>query len=127
MPPSGKKICTQSEYFTMYYFNFLAPVVSEIIGESQIYIKGLCAPGCPERKNFDTPQVLAYTYITVKLKLHSSINVPLTESSLYNRFCTKRSPKIGFGGNFGGSGKDSWWESTSVLRIVLFQTSLVQI
>ena len=43
------------------------------------------------------PQVLAYTYITVKFQLHSSINVRLTESSVYNRLYIERSPKWGFG------------------------------
>jgi len=32
-----------------------------------------------------------------------------------------------FGGNFGGTGEDIWWERTSVLRIARFETSLVQI
>ena len=32
-----------------------------------------------------------------------------------------------FLGDFGGSGEDIWWESTSVLRISRFHTSLVQI
>jgi len=41
----------------------------------------------------------------------SSINMPLTESSIYNRFCIESSPQMGFGGNFGGRGKDIWWES----------------
>ena len=41
-------------------------------------------------------KVLAYTYIAVTFQLRSSINVRLTESSLYNRVCTKRSPKMGF-------------------------------
>jgi len=40
-------------------------------------------------------QVLAHTYVTVKFQLRSSINVRLTESSLYNRFCIERSPKMG--------------------------------
>ena len=43
------------------------------------------------------PQVLAYTYITVKFQLRSSINVRLTESSVYNRLCIEMSPKWGFG------------------------------
>ena len=34
---------------------------------------------------------------------------------------------MGFWGDFGGMGEDIWWESTSVLRIARFQTSLVQI
>jgi len=55
-------------------------------------------PDAPSEKIFDTPQVFAYTYITVKFQLRSSINVRLTESSLYNRFCidSKSSPKWGF-------------------------------
>ena len=41
--------------------------------------------------------VLAYTYITVKFQFHSSVNVRLTKSSVYNRLCIKRSSKLGFG------------------------------
>jgi len=43
------------------------------------------------------PPLLAYTYIAVKFRFRSSINVWLTESCLYNRFCIERSPKWGFG------------------------------
>ena len=60
----AENFCTRSEYFTtsncVVNFNFLAPVVSE----SQIYINGPCAPRTPPSGNiFDTPQILAYTYI----------------------------------------------------------------
>jgi len=34
---------------------------------------------------------------------------------------------MGFWGDFRDRGKDIWWESTFVLSIVCFQTSLVQI
>ena len=34
---------------------------------------------------------------------------------------------MGFWGDFGGRGKDIWWESSSVVRIARFQTFLVQI
>ena len=34
---------------------------------------------------------------------------------------------MGVWDNFGARGEDIWWERTSVLRIVRFQTSLVQI
>jgi len=37
------------------------------------------------------------------------------------------SPQWGFGGDFGDRGEGIWWESTPVLRIARFQTSLVQI
>ena len=60
---------------------------------------------------------IPYTYIAVTFQLRSSINVSLT---LYNRVCTKRSPKMWFWGDFGGRGKDVWWESASVLRIARF-------
>ena len=48
-------------------------------------------------------------------------------SDQYNRPPIERSPKLAFWGNFGGRDKDIWWESTSVLRLVRFQASLVQI
>jgi len=57
--------------------------------------------------------------INVKFHLCSSINVRLTENSLYNRFCTLKGPlKLGFEGR----GKDSWWEpprnaTTADLRV----------
>jgi len=61
----------------------------------------------------DQSRLLAY--MTVKFQLHSSINVRLTESSVYYRLCIERSRKMGVWGDFGGRGKDIWWESTSVL------------
>jgi len=48
-------------------------------------------------------QVLANIYIIVNFQLRSSINLGLTERSLYNRFCI---PKWGFWGQeliFGGN------------------------
>ena len=73
------------------------------------------------------PQVLAYTYITAKFQLRSSINMRIMERSLYDRLRIERSPKMGLSGHFGGRGEDDWWESTSVFKIARFQTSLVQI
>jgi len=58
---------------------------------------GPVPPDAPAGKILTYSQVLAYTYITAKFQLHSSINVRLTESSLYNRFRNERSPKWGFG------------------------------
>ena len=69
----------------------------------------------------------ALPVITVKFQIRSSINVRLTKSFLYNKFCIERSPKMGFWGDFRGKGEDIWWECTSVLRIVHFQTFFVQI
>ena len=91
---------------------------------------GPVPPGRPLAEKMLThpiPRVLVYTFITVKFQLRSSINVRLTDSSVYNRLCIERSPKMGFWGDFGGRSEDIWWESTSVLRIARFQTSLVQI
>jgi len=73
-------------------------------------------------KKLTHARVLAYAYITVKFQLRSSIIVPLTESSIYNRFAWKGPPKWGFGGNFGGRGKYIWWEplrnaTTADLRV----------
>jgi len=81
----------------------------------------------PSGKILTHPKYLPITYIGVKFNLLSSINVWLTEIYLYNRFYIERSPKMGFWSDFGGRGEDIWWESTSVLRITRFQTSLVQI
>jgi len=59
----------------------------------------------PNGKIFDTPEVLAYTYIglTVRFQLCSSINVQLTLS--YNRCCIEMSPKMRFWGDFWGRAK----------------------
>ena len=51
----------------------------------------------PSGKNLTHPKVLAYTYITIKFQHRSSINVRLTEGSLYNRLALKGPPKWGFG------------------------------
>jgi len=65
-------------------------------------------PGGPSRKILAQAQVLDYTYITVKFQLQNSINLQLTECSLYNRFCIeslKGPPKWGFGGILRGGAK----------------------
>ena len=54
-------------------------------------------PDATSGKKLTYPEVLAYTYIAVMFQLRSSINVRLTESSLYNMFRIERSPKWGFG------------------------------
>jgi len=120
-PPSGKIIVPEASTFTtsncVFNFNFLAPVVSKVIWASQICIKGPCAPRTPLAEKILTqpipPSTCLYLYNSaVKFQLRSSVNVRLTKWGL---------------GDFGGRGKDIWWESTSVLRIARFQTSLVQI
>ena len=102
-------------------FNFLAPAVSEIIKSLKFTLKGPAPPHRPLAENFDTPQVRAYTYITVKFQRRSSINVQLTDGrALYNRFRIERFPKMGFWSDFGGRCKDIWWEihSSSELRVL---------
>jgi len=86
----------------VFNFNILALVVSEILGESQIYIRGPCAPRRPPRgKILTCAQVLAYIYIIVNFQLRSSILAGLTERSLYNRFALKNLPKWVFWGFWG--------------------------
>jgi len=101
-----------SEYFTIsncvFNFSFLSLVLYEILGESQIYIRGPCAPRRPPSENillYAQVGLLAHICIIVNFQLRSSINAGLTESSLYNRFCIERSTKIEFLGNFGDRGK----------------------
>ena len=72
----------------------------------------------PVAEKFDTPQVLDYTYITVKFQFRRSINVRLTESYLntirydsvyltcskklsppHGGCCIERFPKMGFWGD----------------------------
>ena len=74
----------------VFNFNILAIVLSGILGGSQIYIRGPCAPQRPASgKILTCAQVLAYIYIIVNFQLRSSITAGLTERSLYNRFCIK--------------------------------------
>ena len=78
-------------------------------------------------KQMDSIAALKCGLIIVKFQLRSYINLRLTESSLYNRFCIERSTKMGFWGVFWVDSEDILWEPTSVLRIARFQTCLVQI
>jgi len=76
----------------VFNFNFLALLLSELLGGSQIYIRGPCAPRrLPSGKILTCAQVLAY--IIVNFQLRSSIHAGLTERSLYNRFALKNLPK----------------------------------
>ena len=55
--PKRRNFSTLSEYFTIsnsvFNFRFLSLVLYEILGWSQIYIRGRCAPlDAPQRKNF---------------------------------------------------------------------------
>ena len=57
--PQRRNFCTQSEYFTIsncvFNFNILALLVSDILGGSQIYVRGPCAPlYAPQRNLFCT-------------------------------------------------------------------------
>ena len=90
---------------SVFNFNFLALLLSEILGGSQIYIRGPCTPRRPPSgKILTCAQVLAYIYIILNFQLRSSIHAGLTERSLYNRFCIEKSAKIGFWEDFGGRG-----------------------
>ena len=92
----------------VFNFNILALVLFGILGGSQIYIRGPCAPRrLPSVKILKRAQVLAYIYMIVNFQLRSSIHAGLTERSLYNWFALKNLPKWGFWGR----GQDIWWES----------------
>ena len=110
-PSSGKMFVPEASIlphviYCVFNFNFLAPVVSEIIGGPKFTLRGLAPLQTPPSgKNLTHPQVLAYTYINVMFQRRISINVRLTEGSLYNRFRIERSPKIGFWGDFGVGAK----------------------
>ena len=91
---------------SVFNFNFLALLLSDILGGSQIYIRGLCAPRRPPSvKILKRAQVLAYIYIIVNFQLRSSIRARLTERSLYNWFALKNLPKWGLWGILGGGVK----------------------
>jgi len=90
----------------VFNFNILALVLFGILGGSQIYIRGPCAPRRPPSvKILKRAQVLAYIYIIVNFQLRSSIHARLTERSLYNWFALKNLPKWGFWGILGGGVK----------------------
>ena len=81
----------------VFNFNFLALLLSEILGGSQTYIRGPCAPRRPPSvKILKRAQVLAYIYIIVNFQLCSSINERPRKRSVYNRFCIETSAKMGF-------------------------------
>ena len=65
-PPSEK-----GEYFTMsngvFNFNFLALLLSEILGESQIYTRGLYAPLTPPSGEIFVPKASTLQYLIVVL------------------------------------------------------------
>ena len=110
--PLAQFFCTRGEYVTMsngvFNFNFLALLLSEIFGGSQIYIRGPCAPRrSPSVKILKRTQVLAYICMTVNFEHRSSIHAGLTERSLYNYFALKNLPKCFFG-DFEGRGQDIW-------------------
>ena len=91
---------------SVFNFNILTLVVSEILGGSQMYIRGPCALRRPPSVKILTgAQVLAYIYIVVNFQLRSSIHAGLTERSLYNRFALKNLPKCFLGGILGGGVK----------------------
>ena len=86
----------------VFNFNFLALLLSEILGGFQIYTRGPYAPWTPPSGEIlKGAQVLAYIYKIVNFQLRSSIHAGLTERSLYNWFALKNLPKWGFGGILG--------------------------
>ena len=62
--PQRRNFLTQNEYFTIsncvFNFNILALVVFELLGGSQIYVRGLCAPCTPLGEKFLYPRRVLY-------------------------------------------------------------------
>ena len=86
----------------VFNINILAVVFFGILGGSQIYVIGPCAPRRPPSvKILKRAQILAYIYIIVNFQLRSSIHAGLTERCLYNWFALKNPPKWGFWGILG--------------------------
>jgi len=71
----------------VFNFNFLALVLSELLGGPKFTLAGPAPPEVPSEKILTCTQVLVYIYIIVNFQLCSSINMGLTERSLYNRYC----------------------------------------
>jgi len=100
----------------VFNFNILALVLCGILGVSQIYIRGPCAPRRPPSvKILTCAQVLAYIYIIVNFQLRSSIHTGLTERSLYNRFALKICQNGVLGGFWGEGSRylvgTNWWKN----------------
>ena len=82
----------------VFNFNFLALVLSEILGGPAL------SEGPLSEKKLTLAQVLTYIYIIVNFELRSSTDAGLTERCVYNKFCIERSAKMGFWGIFFGRG-----------------------
>ena len=69
--PLGENFCTRGEYFTMsngdFNFNFLALLLSEILGESRIYTRGPYAPLTPLSGEIFVPKASTLQYLIVVL------------------------------------------------------------
>ena len=106
--PQRRNIFTQSEYFTIsncvFNFNILALVVSEILGGSQIYVRGPYAPCTPPSGKLFAPEastllcLMAFLISTFQLfyfpryqgvpNLHQGALRPLDATQRRN-FCTQ--------------------------------------
>jgi len=68
---SGKFVCTRGEYVTLsngvFNFNFLALLLSEILGGSQIYTRGPYAPWTPPSGEIFVPIASTSQYLIVFL------------------------------------------------------------
>jgi len=69
--PLGENFCIRGEYFTMsngdFNFNFLALLLSEILGESQIYTRVPYAPLTPRSGEIYVPKASTLQYLIVVL------------------------------------------------------------
>ena len=70
--PSGKKVCTRGEYFTMsneiFYFNFLALLLSEILGGGPKFtLGGPTPPWTPPSGEIFMPRASTSQYLIVFL------------------------------------------------------------
>ena len=79
----------------IFNFNFLALVLSEILGGFTFTLGCPAPPVGPLAKNLD---MRTSTCIIVNFQLRRSINAVLTERSLNNRFCIEKSAKMGICG-----------------------------
>ena len=65
--PQRRYFCTLSEYFTLsncvFNFSFLPLVLYEILGGSEIYIRGRCAPWMPPSGKMFIPKTSTLAYL----------------------------------------------------------------
>ena len=112
--PQRRNFFTRSEYFTMsncvFNFNILALVLFGILGGSQIYIRGPCAPRRPPSvKIFETRTSACLYLYNCKFSASQLHSRGTNEALSLHLVCIDKFAKMEFLKDFGGRGQDIWW------------------